>query len=94
MESDHDTKAVAQNRLKLFDNQIKTTLLTTKEAAIALRMTESFMRARVHRAKNNLDEHPIPYRKVGRSIRFAIHELEEWIAHLTEGNNVNSITKR
>lgn len=48
-----------------------TTLMTVEEVAEYLNLTKKAVRRRVERDA-------IPYRKVGRSIRFHPQELEEW----------------
>ena len=64
----------------------ETTLLTTKQAASFLSLAPQTL------AKMRLEKSTLPFIKMGRSVRYALNDLQEWIErskrHSTSDNSV------
>jgi hypothetical protein len=60
--------------------------ISAKEAAILLNCSERHIHNLVDRARRQLDNHPIPFRKIGETTTFLRIELLEW----TKGNSISN----
>ena len=65
----------------LITENVSSTLLSRKDAAIYLNVSERWM----HRAK----EHGIPFHKLGKSVYFTIPDLDRYIARTRIGGDVS-----
>jgi predicted DNA-binding transcriptional regulator AlpA len=64
--------------------------LTTREAALYLAISESWLRQR--RMTGNLDgqKHAPPYTRIGRAIRYVRADLDRWLAERSTHDNVRT----
>jgi Helix-turn-helix domain len=60
--------------------------ISAKEAAVLLNCSERHIHNLVDRARRQLDNHPIPFRKIGETTTFLRTELLEW----TKGNSTSN----
>jgi hypothetical protein len=60
--------------------------ISAKEAAILLNCSERHIHNLVDRARRQLDNRPIPFRKIGETTTFLRIELLEW----TKGNSISN----
>jgi excisionase family DNA binding protein len=54
-------------------------VLTPEEAANYLKVNVSFLYERTRKRHTTRGGKPIPYRKMGKYLRFYKHELEQWL---------------
>ena len=69
----------------MMTNLISTNALTEQQAALYLSMSRSFLRqGRMHGDRENRTPTP-PYYKIGRSIRYKISDLDNWLEQFRQG---------
>jgi hypothetical protein len=76
----------AQHLQQLLQRIMSKQFISAKEAAILLNCSERHIHNLVDRARRQLDNHPIPFRKIGETTTFLRIELLEW----TKGNSISN----
>jgi hypothetical protein len=76
----------AQHLKQVLQRIMSKEFISAKEAAILLNCSERHIHNLVDRARRQLDNHPIPFRKIGETTTFLRVELLEW----TKGNSISN----
>jgi hypothetical protein len=76
----------ARHLQQLLQRIMSKEFISAKEAAILLNCSERHLHNLVDRARRQLDNHPIPFRKIGETTTFLRIELLEW----TKGNSISN----
>jgi Helix-turn-helix domain len=76
----------AQRLQQVLQRIMSKEFISAKEAAVLLNCSERHIHNLVDRARRQLDNHPIPFRKIGETTTFLRTELLEW----TKGNSISN----
>lgn len=66
--------------------------ISAKEAAVLLNCSELHIHNLVDRARRQIGDHPIPFRKVGETTTFLRTELLEWTKAQSNGNQLRAVS--
>jgi len=66
--------------------------ISAKEAAVLLNCSERHIHNLVDRARRQIDDHPIPFRKIGETTTFLRNELLEWTRGQSSANQLRAVS--
>jgi CRP-like cAMP-binding protein len=66
--------------------------ISAKEAAVLLNCSERHIHNLVDRARREIDDNPIPFRKIGETTSFLRAELLEWTRGQSSANQLRAVS--
>lgn len=66
--------------------------VSAKEAAVLLNCSERHIHNLVDRARREIDDNPIPFRKIGETTSFLRAELLEWTRRQSSANQLRAVS--
>lgn len=66
--------------------------VSAKEAAVLLNCSERHIHNLVDRARREIDDYPIPFRKIGETTSFRRTELLEWTRGRSSANQLRAVS--
>ena len=66
--------------------------ISAKEAAVLLNCSERHIHNLVDRARRQIDDNPIPFRKIGETTSFLRAELLEWTRGQSSANQLRAVS--
>ena len=86
--ADAETRKLQQTLQRIMCKEF----ISAKEAAILLNCSERHIHNLVDRARRQIGEHPIPFRKIGDTTTFLRGELLEWTRGQSHQNQLRAVS--
>jgi hypothetical protein len=82
----------ARKRQQILQRITAKEFISAKEASLLLNCSERHIHNLVDRARRQIDDHPVPFRKIGETTTFLRTELLEWTRGQSNSNQLRAVS--